>query len=240
MVLGEVLGGPGRVPGGSSKSFGQVSAGSRREDEDKIAMRRDLEPFWHPLGPSWGELGAILGRLGAILGQLGAVLGPSWGRLGAILGHLGAILGPAWAILSDLKGKKRYAQKPTKTKRKLRFLDSRRLPRWLQNGILADFSPLRRHLGATCRQHGGQDGNLEATWPNLGRTGAVLGGSWEVWGDPGEVWRVLGAVKSSVGAVKGAVGAVKGDVHGPARRNARPLWKTKSSEKRSLQKSKVV
>ena len=42
---------------------------------------------------------------------------------------------------------------------------------------LGRFSPLRRHLGATCPQHGGQDGNLQATWPNLGRTGAVLEGS---------------------------------------------------------------
>ena len=116
--LGDVwggLGGFGRVPGGSWKSFGQVSAGSRREDEDQIALRRDLEPSWRILGPSWGELGAILGRLGAILGHLGAVLGPSWGRLGAILGHIGGILGPSWAILSDLKAKRRCAQKPTKT-----------------------------------------------------------------------------------------------------------------------------
>ena len=81
------------VPGGPGRVLEELWAGSRREDEDKIAMRRDLEPSWRLLGPSWGELGAILGHLGAILGHLGAVLEPSWGRLGAILGHLGAILG---------------------------------------------------------------------------------------------------------------------------------------------------
>ena len=108
-------------------------------------------------------------------------------------------MGPSWAILSDLKAKRRYAPKPAKTKGKSMFWGPRRLPIWLQNGIVADWSPLRRHLGATCRQHGsnlptrfaycrqhgGQDGNLEATWPNLGRTGAVLGGSGAVWGGLG-------------------------------------------------------
>ena len=109
------------------------------------------------------------------------------------MGHFGpslVILGPARTILSDLKGKKRYAQKPTKNHGKPMFLDPRRLPRWLQNGILADFSSLWKHLGATCRQHGGQDGNLQATWPNLGRTGAVLGRS-------GAVLRGLGRFRDS-------------------------------------------
>ena len=95
------------------------------------------------------------------------------------------------------------------------------------------FSPLRRHLGATCRQHGGQDGNLQATWPNLGRTGAALGGSWAVLGGSG------GFLEGSW-AVKSVVEGVNPGVSGAAWRIARSLWKTKSSKKRSLQKSKVI
>ena len=120
MLLG-VLGGPGRswgglggsgaVPGGSSKSFGQVSAGSRREDEDKIAIRRDLELSWRLLGPSWGELGAFLGRLCAIgptWGGLGAILGPSWRHLGPSWGHLGR----SRAILKRKSDMPQNLQKP--------------------------------------------------------------------------------------------------------------------------------
>ena len=69
------------------------------------------------------------------------------------------------------------------------------------------FSPLRRHLGGTCRQHGGQDGNLQATWPNLGRTGAVLDGSGAVLGGSGAIlrrsWGHLGAVLAPSGAILG-------------------------------------
>ena len=79
-----------------------------------------------------------------------------------------------------------------------------RLPRWLQNGTLADFSPLRRHLGATCQQHGGQDGNLQATMPDLGRTGAVLGPSWAILAPS---WGHLGAILGDLGATCGHVGA---------------------------------
>ena len=106
-------------------------------------------------------------------------------------------------------------------------------PRWLQNGILADLSALRKHLGATCWQHGGQDGNLQATWPNLGRTGAVLEGS-------GAVLEGSGAVLGALEPVKLSVKGVKDAVHGTDLRIARALWKTKSSKKRSLQKSKVI
>ena len=97
------------------------------------------------LEPPWSHLGAILGHLGAILGHVKSARVDSinappkhcsfvhleniLGHHGAILGHLGAILGPSWAISSDLKAKRRYAQKHTTTIRKSRFRGPRRLPR---------------------------------------------------------------------------------------------------------------
>ena len=50
----------------------------------------------------------------------------------------------------------------------------RRPPRWLQDGTLADLKPLRRHLGATWRQHGRQDGNMEATSSNMETTSSKM------------------------------------------------------------------
>ena len=95
-----------------------------------------------------------------------------------------------------------------------------RLPRWLQNRILVDISPLRRHLGATCPQHGGQDGNLQATWPNLGRTAAVseavLGMSGEVLGGSGaalgSLWAISGRSWGHLGPVLAPSWAILGDL----------------------------
>ena len=174
------------------------------------------------LVPSWGHLGAILGPSWGHCWTSWNPHGLSWGYLGPSWCHLGAILGDP----KRFKAKLRYAPIPTKTNGKSRFWGSRKLPIWLQTGILTDFSPLRRHLGATCRQHGGQDGNLEATWPDLGRTGAVLGGS--------------GAVLGGLGRFGGSKLASSGEGLGSDLRIARALWKTKSSKKRSLQKSNLV
>ena len=96
-----------------------------------------LRRSWGSLGRSWGSLGRSCGGVWGALGRIWGVMGRSWGHLGPVLAPSWAILGPSWAILSDLEAKRRYTQKPSKTYGKIMFLGSRRLPRWLQNGMLA-------------------------------------------------------------------------------------------------------
>ena len=83
--------------------------------------------------------------------------------------------------------------------------------------------PISAHLGGILEQLAGNMADKMATCRQLGRTWAELGRSWEVLG---RSWEGLGGL-----------GAVKVSVHGADLRIARALWKTKSSKKRSLQKS---
>ena len=103
--------------------------------------------------PSWGHLGAILG--------------PSWGRLGAILGPSWAILGRLRRSYAILREKSEIAKNVEKPKENKRFGPSQAspgLPRWLQDGILTDCSPLRSHLEATWRRYAEEVGFRKPRW----------------------------------------------------------------------------